>query len=958
MPQLLRSVPHPRQRARAVAIAATLATILLVVLAAPAVASRPHRAGVAGRRTGCPTTARRRSTSRGHAAASSRCRHKRPGARGGRPRGRSLVPRPALEATPLGSEAEGPTPSGLSEEQAGPARGEGARLHRGRGGSPGSGSGGGASESGASGSGSSGAPEGGSSGPSNGEATAGEGPETPCVVPAETTGESPVCARAETFGGQPADVLLTYASPATTTAASGCVGVLASGVHEPFGGVEQGPTPQTIRLPLLPGGAMPAQVQCPAPAGEAAAAAAAAVGLTVTRAAPSEGGVVSDPIDSRYLTDVPFGETSFWIQPWRAYLDTWPASHLLDAVGINFNVPPTEAEPVAQLLQDNGFKLARISIPWDALSYSDPTSISKEHEDGIRTRLVALQRHDLRPLFVLEANSEAPGPLKVLTLTTTAEAPAGATTVQLDPTSAAEVVPGKTGFNYLSWRGAPDILITAITPAGRATLSRPLPNALAAGPHGATTLLYSPFAPPKLADGEPNPQFRATLEGWLSYVATVSRVAQEAFGAGGYDLEVWNELSFGSQFLNLEDYGPPLGKDNPAARHKAEVTHSIVHAVLAETVAFVRNPANGISPEVGISDGFASESPFPSGAAAPLGETALSKHPYVGRRIYPGSYRVDYDRPVNALGEIDLANKPVPPFTPLFIPSYEALLPEYTLTALSTETLVRDIAPFTTKVYGFPHGREVGPPGGAPVQKWITEYNLSIPEGTTGLSFADRTHFHAKALLRSLVAMVGKGIDREYFFAAGSGPFSLISSAFYEELEAHPGTYPGDRAGGEILGGIHNLITHIEGPGPEGPARQLKLLSIVQSGNHAQFLGDGTAAHPTLYDRDVLAVLPFQSAPERFVVPVYVMTSDLLTLYEPEAPATDIHRFDLPQERFRITLGNLPESASPPSVGAYDPLLEQQTPARLISRRGSTAVFEIAATDYPRLLSIDYGAAD
>jgi hypothetical protein len=39
-------------------------------------------------------------------------------------------------------------------------------------------------------------------------------------------------------------------------------------------------------------------------------------------------GVSCDPIDRRYLTDVPFGATSFWVQPWRAYMDTWPASRL------------------------------------------------------------------------------------------------------------------------------------------------------------------------------------------------------------------------------------------------------------------------------------------------------------------------------------------------------------------------------------------------------------------------------------------------------------------------------------------------------------------------------------------------------------------------------------------------------------------------------------------------------
>jgi hypothetical protein len=249
----------------------------------------------------------------------------------------------------------------------------------------------------------------------------------------------------------------------------------------------------------------------------------------------------------------------------------------------------------------------------------------------------------------------------------------------------------------------------------------------------------------------------------------------------------------------------------------------------------------------------------------------------------------------------------------------------------------------------------VGPPGGVPLQKWITEYNLGAPEGVTGLTFADRAHFHAKALLRSLVANVNKGFSREYFFGTGPGPFSVVGQDFWSALEAHPETYPGDALAGEILTGFRNTLERFQGPGPGGPARQLKLLSIAQHGNHAQFLGDGTPAHPSLYDRNVLAVLPFQNSPTEFVIPVYVMTSDVLTLYEPAAPASDIHRFDLPDEAFRITLGNLPETPSAPAVSAYDPLRGESTPARLLSRAGGTATFEFAATDYPRLLRVAFG---
>ena len=667
------------------------------------------------------------------------------------------------------------------------------------------------------------------------------------------------------------------------------------------------------------------------------------------------GGTLTDPIDPKYLTETPFGTTSFWIQPWRAYMDTWPASRLLESLGINFNVSAPQAEGTAQLLQDSGFKLARIALNWDALSYQDPTQFADEA--GVRTRLEALHKHGLRPLILLDANSEGPTPANQVNLETIAEAPAGAQTVTLTPTAAAAVVPGKTGFDDLSFGGDPDILIDSVGTGGLATLSKPLPGALPAGEHKGATLLYAPFGAPTLANGEPNPAFRETLTGWLSYVATVCKEAASVFGPEGYDLEVWNELSFGSQFLNAEYYDTPAGTEGVSA-----ATREITKALLDETVAYLRNPANGVGPGVGISDGFASQTPFPSGAQAPPGLTALSKHLYDGAKTFPAADQERSLIPLNALGERDTLEDS---FAPLFAPHYQSLFPEYYLAATQTETLVRDLAPMTTEVYGLPHGRNVGPPGGTPLQKWMTEYNLSLNGATvvapdestpvqTTLTPADKAHFQAKALLRSLVAMINKGMTREYFYAAAGHALALICPNFYTALQAHPETYPGDALGGETMSGFHNMLTQFQGPGPGPNLRQLTLLSITQNGNHAQFTGDGTTAHPNLYDREVLAVLPFQSSPTRFVIPIYVMTRDLLTLYEPNAPTSDIHRFDLPNETFRITLGNLPQTTTPPTITAYDPLRNETTPAKLITQTNHTATIEIAATDYPRILTIQY----
>jgi hypothetical protein len=725
--------------------------------------------------------------------------------------------------------------------------------------------------------------------------------------------------------------------------------------------------------------------------------------------------VVSDPIDRKYLTEAPFGTSSFWIQPWRAYLDTWPASRLSDSLGINFNVKPTGSRAVARLLHDDGFKLARVEIPWGSLSYDEPTRFTRE--SAIGTRLAALHDYGLRPLILLNANSGRPCPARKIALDTVSPAPAGAMSVKLSPASAAEVVPGRSGFNPGAFRSlahgngpggasarthtkltraerrarraavkagvvpivpqsTPSVLVVKVSASDVATLSKPLPGALAAGTHQGTTLLYAPFGSPKLANGFPNPAFRATLAGWLSYVSTVSKEAQSIFGPGGYDLEIWNELDSGSQFLNSEHYYSPgteqvgsgngsEAKSSSGVMGKGRVTKAVIKALLDETVAYVRNPANGISPSVGITDGFASQSPFPSGVGGPVGLTALSKHPYVSQQSYPADYSFKNIVPLNALGGRDILKNSQ---TPLFTPTYESLFPEITLTATHTETLIRDIAPFTTNIYDYPHGRNVAPPGGNPVQEWVTEYNLSTgkapimgPDEVTPqtgspatLTPADKAHFHAKVALRSLVADVSKGIGREYFYAAAPGGFSLIGENFFSALESHPDAYPGDGLGGETMTGLHNMLAQFQGPGPNGAPTQLKLLSIAQDGNHAQFTGDGTTAHPDLYDRDVLAVFPFQSSPTRFVIPVYVMTRNLLTLYDPNAPQNDITRFDLPNQTFKITLSNLPQTTNPPTISAYDPLHNTTTPAQLTSRQGNTATIEIAATDYPRTLTINY----
>src|SRR3954471_16721027 len=95
-------------------------------------------------------------------------------------------------------------------------------------------------------------------------------------------------------------------------------------------------------------------------------------------------GTLRDPIAPWQQTALQFGERSHWLQPWRGYLETMPASRLRRAIGINFNVEAYQAGATAKLLARSGFKRARIELGWGALDYNDPGRFADE--DSVRIR--------------------------------------------------------------------------------------------------------------------------------------------------------------------------------------------------------------------------------------------------------------------------------------------------------------------------------------------------------------------------------------------------------------------------------------------------------------------------------------------------------------------------------------------------------------------------------------------
>jgi hypothetical protein len=456
---------------------------------------------------------------------------------------------------------------------------------------------------------------------------------------------------------------------------------------------------------------------------------------------------------------------------------------------------------------------------------------------------------------------------------------------------------GLSGFDGLDGRAA-GLIVTSVSPSGWAQLAKPLPVDVPAGTYRAATLRYRPFAAPLTASGAPNPEFERTLSGWLAYVGGATREVRDVLGTDDFDVEIWNELNFGSDFLRADRYYDPVP---PELTGKG----SVEDAILWRTVAWLRDPANGLS-GVGIGNGFANQTPFASGATSPPGLTALDKHPYRGVQDFA---------------------------------FYRAFFPEYFLSGIQTETLVRDLSPLTTKIGPVPHGRNTVPHGGsAPPKMWITETGLA-PGGSGIDSPAARRRLQAKVALRDLVAFVNKGVSALYFYAVANGDWAMLDATAAD--------------GGETFRAVRRLTAAMAGPATIPAPRSLRLDAIADQHDHVQFEGDGTATHPPLYNREVVAFLPFQVDANRFVVPAYVMTRDMSKVRRPDAPASDAARYDLPPETYRLTVGGL--NTGRLTARATDPLTGASVPVTIVSRSGDTAVLEVELTDSPRLLVLEDG---
>ena len=207
---------------------------------------------------------------------------------------------------------------------------------------------------------------------------------------------------------------------------------------------------------------------------------------------------------------------------------------------------------------------------------------------------------------------------------------------------------------------------------------------------------------------------------------------------------------------------------------------------------------------------------------------------------------------------------------------------------------------------------------------------------------AQALRLKAKTTARYLAFFLNKGVERLQLFGALEKDLWLgIVQDNFAEYAMKNRTYPLDDAlftSPALFVMRRMAATMREGVDPKlGVCRAIEVESITDAHDHYQFPGDGTAALPSLYNREVLAILPFQVHAHKFVIAYYVMTRDVTK--------------DLAPEQYTVTFSGLKGTTA--KVRVYDPLKDREVPVEVQGRGAGRLELVLTAADYPNLLVIE-----
>ena len=602
--------------------------------------------------------------------------------------------------------------------------------------------------------------------------------------------------------------------------------------------------------------------------------------------------------------DVPWPKHSHVKMPWRAFLETKPAAEMLEGVGIVYQQRGGSMLANLTLLRRSGFRCLRWEQPFGAYD-PDTGHFRPDAEKRYRELLRCCRSLGITPLVLLNAHHGYPCKLKSWRRRVMADAPKGARSLVLD--SVEGLRPVYSGLSNLTAYWAGEVLFTSIDPKTHTVgLSKPLPKPLKKGDKViCVDFRYLPAHPVG------TPEFEDLAKGWVEYAREVCRLAKEE--GVRIELEVWNELSFGSNFMGgrgINAYWPG----------RVKFTHDFLrpggHAweIARRTVQMAKKEFPGTRVIWGFSNTTFFHTPIEQ---LPPGIDGQSYHPYgTAWRVLPKQEQAP-NQPWRCLEG--------------FCPTYRICFAEgWAHTFIQCETLMHLLRP-DKRLARKPEGTKR-------FYHYITEHGILPREaGVHGDQAALK--LKKKFLLRSVLFWLDKGIDRIFIFVSGpdknnEGMGMLLAKC--RELRTPPPEDQLDRWLSPALLALRRGLRSFEGAKPIAQTRAFDLKYAWLGPERKVF--EMPPGKPTLRYRDLVAVLPFQLDERRFAFAYYLMSPN----YNVE---------DMPEATCRLSIA--PLHAERATLTCYDPLADREVEVKVIERRGDGLVVDLPTVDTPRLLTIE-----
>ncbi|HUT33026.1 MAG TPA: hypothetical protein VNE39_06080 [Planctomycetota bacterium] len=602
--------------------------------------------------------------------------------------------------------------------------------------------------------------------------------------------------------------------------------------------------------------------------------------------------------------DVPWPKHSHVKQPWRGFLETRPAAELLDGIGMVYQYHGGSMEAQLGLLAKAGIRCLRWEQPFGTYD-PDIKGIAKHSEQRYREMLGVCKKLGIVPIILLNAHHGYPCKMKHFERRLAADAPKGSAELLLDSVEGFRVL--YSGTNGLTDYWAGQVLFTEIEKDRKAVkLSKPLPKDLKKGEKlNCMDFYYLPFHPVG------TPEFEHTAGGWVDYARAVCQVAKEEGIA--IELELWNELSFGSHFAGgggINDYWPGRAKFTKdflrPGGHAWEVSR--------RTIEMAKKEFPGTRCIWGWSNTTFFHCPIKE---LPPGTDGQSYHPYgTGWRDLPEREQ-DPKNPARCLEA--------------FCPTYRLCFAEgWAHTAIQCESLMHHLRPDKRLT--------VKPQGVERFHHYITEHGV-VPAEAGVKGEAESLRLKEKFLLRALLFWLNKGLSRMTLFVSGPDKNEQgmgFHLAKVKELKAMPPDGEVDEWLSPALRSLRRAVKAFEGAVPIPTPRQFDVQFAKLGPDRKVF--EMPEGKPTLWFSDLFAVLPFQVTEKKFVIALYEMTPN----YNVE---------EMKDTPYRLTLR--PVKGKDCKLAYYDPLADKMLPAKVVQRGEDALTLELPIIDTPRLLTLE-----